>query len=74
MLHLPIDTYFSREKILIIEILSYPTKYLCIDLEDFFRNRTAVLGDFFFHCSVIGNEVGLIEQSRLNITECPLGY
>lgn len=68
MLHLPIDTYFLREKIFIIAILSYPIKYLHVDLQDFSRNRTAVLGDFFFNCSAIRSQVGLTEQSRLNIT------
>ena len=73
MLHLRTDTYSLREIMLIIVILSYPIKYLHIDLEGFSRNRTAVLGDFFFNCSMIGSEVGLNEQSRLNITEFPWG-
>lgn len=65
---------FYKERILIIVILSYPIKYLYIDLEAYSRYRTAVLRVFFFNCSMIGSEVHLIEQSRLNITEFPLGY
>lgn len=58
MLHLPIDIIF-RAKVLIIEVQFCVIKFLHIGLEDFRWNRTAVLGDFFFDCSVIGSQAGL---------------
>lgn len=58
MLPLPIDIFF-RAKVLIIAVQFYVIKFLHIGLEDFCWNRTAVFGDFFFDCSLIGIKVGL---------------
>lgn len=73
MLHLPIDIFFGA-KVLIIEVQFYVIKLLHIGLEDFCWNRTAVLGDFIFECSVIGSQVGLKQQNWPNATQFPLGY